>query len=379
MYLDNIGATLYSKSQVENHLSDLNNNLFGNPHSGSSCSQRSTDLIEEARNIVARYFNTTLDKHHVIFTSGATAALRMVAENFNWTKESHFAFLQDNHTSVVGIREIAREKGSEIVCITEEAFNSNIKESCFRVQNGSAGVERDVHDSNSDLLIENKGQMLVEVEAKGNEDLEALKLVPDEVYGSSDQIDEETGLRFEQAKSTFGEQNAVILDQHVNRKCAKHSKNSKQARDKSMQSKNNAIEDTNDTRQVVSLFAFPAMSNFCGRKYPLEWTDLSKQGVLFPSSKPNVRWYVLLDAASYVGTNELDLSKINADFVPISFYKIFGYPTGIGALIMRTDAVESFRPKCYYGGGTVYSTISATHHRVFRDEVSDRFVMLAFL
>ncbi|XP_065053693.1 molybdenum cofactor sulfurase-like [Rhopilema esculentum] len=370
VYLDNIGATLYSKSQIENHLSDLNNNLFGNPHSGSSCSQRSTDLIEEARNIVARHFNTTLEKHHVVFTSGATAALRMVAENFNWTKESHFVFLQDNHTSVVGIREIAREQGSEIVCITEEALNSSIKESCFRVQNGSVGVESDVHDSNSDLLIENKGQKLVGVKAKGNEDLEALKLVPDEVYRSSDQIDEETGLRFEQAKSTFDEQNAAILDQHVNIKCAKHSKNSKQARDKSIHSKINAVD---DTRQVASLFAFPAMSNFCGRKYPLEWTDLSKQGVLFPFSKPHGRWYVLLDAASYVGTNELDLSKINADFVPISFYKIFGYPTGIGALIMRTDAVESFRPKCYYGGGTVYSTFSATHHRVFRDEVSDRY------
>ena len=36
------------------------------------------------------------------------------------------------------------------------------------------------------------------------------------------------------------------------------------------------------------------------------------------------RWWVLLDAAKFVGTAPLDLSKVEADFVAVSFYKIFG-------------------------------------------------------
>ena len=40
------------------------------------------------------------------------------------------------------------------------------------------------------------------------------------------------------------------------------------------------------------------------------------------------KWFVFLDAASYVGTNVLDLSLNPADFLAVSFYKMFGFPTG---------------------------------------------------
>ena len=60
----------------------------------------------------------------------------------------------------------------------------------------------------------------------------------------------------------------------------------------------------------------------------------------------------ILDAASFVSTNILDLKHIQADFVCISFYKIFGYPTGLGALIIRNSALK-FLKKSYFGGGTV--------------------------
>lgn len=36
----------------------------------------------------------------------------------------------------------------------------------------------------------------------------------------------------------------------------------------------------------------------------------------------------------------------------ISYYKIFGYPTGLGALLVRKDAAEILQ-KRYFGGGTV--------------------------
>lgn len=35
----------------------------------------------------------------------------------------------------------------------------------------------------------------------------------------------------------------------------------------------------------------------------------------------------------------------------LSFYKIFGYPTGLGALVARRDALAALTPR-YFGGGT---------------------------
>ena len=47
------------------------------------------------------------------------------------------------------------------------------------------------------------------------------------------------------------------------------------------------------------------------------------------------QWKVLLDAAAFVPTQPLDLSACPADFVAVSFYKMMGYPGGVGALLVR--------------------------------------------
>jgi len=41
------------------------------------------------------------------------------------------------------------------------------------------------------------------------------------------------------------------------------------------------------------------------------------------------KWLVVVDAAAYVPTHPLDLSKVHPDFVPVSWYKLFGFPTGM--------------------------------------------------
>ncbi|MBV6397474.1 MAG: Cysteine desulfurase [Anaerolineales bacterium] len=91
-----------------------------------------------------------------------------------------------------------------------------------------------------------------------------------------------------------------------------------------------------------NLFAFPAQSNFSGVQHPLEWIEKAHAH----------GWDVLLDAAAFVPTNRLDLSSVKPDFVPVSFYKMFGYPTGIGALIARKEALQKLhRP--WFAGGTI--------------------------
>jgi selenocysteine lyase/cysteine desulfurase len=99
--------------------------------------------------------------------------------------------------------------------------------------------------------------------------------------------------------------------------------------------------DTADPRGH-NLFAYPAQSNFSGVQHPLEWIgEAHARG-----------WDVLLDAAAFVATNRLDLSRVRPDFVALSFYKMFGYPTGVGALIARRVALGKLhRP--WFAGGTI--------------------------
>lgn len=101
-----------------------------------------------------------------------------------------------------------------------------------------------------------------------------------------------------------------------------------------------------------NLFAFPAQSNFSGVQHPLEWiAQAQAKG-----------WDVLLDAASFAPSNRLDLSRWHPDFVAISFYKIFGYPTGIGCLLARKSAAGKLRRPWYSGGTITFSSVLAFDH-----------------
>ncbi|CAE7563257.1 MOCOS [Symbiodinium sp. CCMP2592] len=94
-------------------------------------------------------------------------------------------------------------------------------------------------------------------------------------------------------------------------------------------------------------FAYPAEENFAGQIFPLRWA--AKIG----SRAGNLRtWRVLLDAAKFTASHPLNLTEAQADFVTLSFYKLFGYPTGVGALIIRTQTAFELK-KHYWGGGSV--------------------------
>lgn len=109
-----------------------------------------------------------------------------------------------------------------------------------------------------------------------------------------------------------------------------------------------------------NLFAYPAQSNFSGVKHPLDLVEAAQ----------NKGWRVLLDAAAFVPTNRLDLSSVKPDFVTVSFYKMFGYPTGVGALLLRRAALERLvRP--WFAGGTVnFASVQGRAHVLARGEAA---------
>ncbi|KAL4707944.1 hypothetical protein ACJJTC_013735 [Scirpophaga incertulas] len=273
-YLENAGTSLYPKCLLESVNKDLLCNVYSNPHSD----KYTKDCIDQIRSTILNFFNTDSSMYSVIFTSGTTQSLKLVVESFQFASDENkdvngsFVYLQDNHTSVIGLREIAAEKNADII-----------------------------HISHNDFL--------------------------EAIYNS----------------------NSII---NKNTKASKSNSN--------------------------NLLAYPAQSNFNGYKYPISCTEKIKAGCLNSHVKKhlctlNCNWYVLLDAASFLSTNKLDLSSEQPDFICLSFYKIFGFPTGLGALLVKNSSAHVLSQKKYFGGGTVDIVLSSENYNVKREIIYERF------
>ncbi len=109
-----------------------------------------------------------------------------------------------------------------------------------------------------------------------------------------------------------------------------------------------------------NLLAYPAQSNFSGVQHSLEWiAQAQAKG-----------WDVLLDAAAFVPTNRLDLSRWQPDFVALSFYKMFGYPTGVGFLLARKSALAKLHRPWFAGGTITIASVQGDGHYLAEGEAA---------
>ena len=122
-----------------------------------------------------------------------------------------------------------------------------------------------------------------------------------------------------------------------------------------------------DTRR--GLLAYPAQSNFTGVQHPLEWIGAAQR----------LGYDVLLDAAAYLPGNQLDLGRVHPDFVTVSWYKVFGYPTGIGCLVARREALARLRRPWFSGGTIQVVSAQGEWHRMTDDETAFEDGTLNFL
>ncbi|CAA7056729.1 unnamed protein product [Microthlaspi erraticum] len=286
VYLDHAGSTLYSELQMENIFKDFTSSVYGNPHSQSDISSATSDIIADARHQVLEYFNASPEDYCCIFTSGATAALKLVGETFPWTNDSNFLYTMENHNSVLGIREYALGQGASACAV----------------------------------------------------DIEEADHQPGQLESSGPSIK------------------------------VKH---------RAVQMRNTSKLQKEESRgDACNLFAFPSECNFTGLRFNLDLVKLIKenaettlQGSPFGTSK---RWMVLIDAAKGSATLPPNLSEYPADFVVVSFYKLFGYPTGLGALLVRNDAAKLIK-KTYFSGGTVAASIADIDFVKRRERVEEFF------
>ncbi|KAJ8909062.1 hypothetical protein NDN08_005759 [Rhodosorus marinus] len=97
------------------------------------------------------------------------------------------------------------------------------------------------------------------------------------------------------------------------------------------------------SKRANKLVAISGQSNVSGIKHPL--------GEMVRTAHEN-GWDVMLDSAAMAPTSLLNLSEIGVEYACVSFYKMFGYPTGIGALVAKKSALQKLnRP--WFSGGTV--------------------------
>lgn len=251
VYLDYTGGGLHAASQVHEHAQMLSDHVLGNPHSVSPSSMEMTRRVEHARAAVLEYFHGT-GEYTAIFTLNASGALKLVGESYPFAAGGKLLLTTDNHNSVNGMREFARDKGASVTY---------------------------------------------------------APLTRPELRIDQDAMD------------------ALLAQADPAR---------------------------------ANLLAFPAQSNFSGVKHPLDLVGRAQaQG-----------WHVLLDAAAFVPTNQLDLRAVRPDFVAMSFYKMFGYPTGVGCLLVRNATLKALR-RPWFGGGTVnFATVQGRMHVLSQGEAA---------
>lgn len=107
-----------------------------------------------------------------------------------------------------------------------------------------------------------------------------------------------------------------------------------------------------------NLLAFPAQSNFSGVQHPLDLID-----------EAHDRGFdVVVDMAAYAPTNQVDIAALRPDFAAFSFYKLFGFPTGVGCLLARRDRLDRLARPWFAGGTITIASVQGDGHYLHDDE-----------
>ncbi|KAJ3995668.1 pyridoxal phosphate-dependent transferase [Lentinula boryana] len=112
-----------------------------------------------------------------------------------------------------------------------------------------------------------------------------------------------------------------------------------------------------------SLLALTGLSNITNAKCPaLCPSSTSSSSPSSGSGKADsivtyarsLGYHTLLDAAALAPTSRISLAQLPVDALVVSFYKMFGFPTGVGALVIRKSFLRLLRrSRPWFAGGTV--------------------------
>jgi len=323
IYLDYAGSGLPMKSQLEQICRDNISNILANPHSTGPAAARTLLRVKQVKTRVLSLFQATpgryaslklpdsfcqkhgtavspMDRHagyDVVFTSGATEGFKIIAERFPWMSSSSDCGCHSTAAAAM-TRTTQQRQPRSILMYATNSHNSVVGMRQLAIRQGAIFYSCDME----------------QLEQMTAQDLKAL---------------EEKLLAEPRNNET----------QHA------------MAATRSECFRDSSINDENDQQMKRRhLLVFPSECNFGGDR---------------PDAKSIIAvaqecgWYTMLDIAKAASTGPVNLRELNPDFAALSFYKLFGDPTGIGALLVKRSSIsvlfenDERRIPQYQGGGSV--------------------------
>jgi molybdenum cofactor sulfurtransferase len=104
----------------------------------------------------------------------------------------------------------------------------------------------------------------------------------------------------------------------------------------------------------TNLLVFPAECNFGG---------VRPDAASIIAKAQSCGWFTMLDIAKAASTSPVHLRHVNPDFAALSFYKLFGDPTGLGALLVKRSSIDVLLQK---KGDATTDPRSNDHHRYYQ-------------
>ncbi|GKY91473.1 hypothetical protein MPSEU_000119600 [Mayamaea pseudoterrestris] len=337
VYLDYAGAALASRKLRQAIFSDDSLAILANPHSSGPAAATTLRLMETSTKRVLRHFHGGGEQvngplawnadasqqstctgesqqqrqqqqqlHHpgyqVLFTSGATEALRIVAERFPWFRacqkcsssdennlhhvrqKSLLVYPHNAHTSVIGMRGPALAQGADFVCLNQGQCYVDTLRTLIHSQQQQRRSDTSRDGMDCECCHQTVHHLVV--------------LTPECNFGGDRLVD---------IANTVANLRALSIDGH----CVT----------------------------------------------------------------------ILMDIAKAASTGPVNLRQLDADLACVSFYKLFGEPTGVGCLLVKQTAVETVvgedtastelgQVRRYFGGGSVDIAIPSDDYAVLRNEPS---------
>ena len=267
-YCDYNGCPPVSSRLLDVCVREVSTMTLGNPHAGAtSAPSRATErLVKESREKVLKHFGAPNfgDYACVFVNGGATSAIQLVGDVFFSSREDGLSYAAENHTSVVGLRNVAWNRGGDVHVLVEE-------------ENGGDGT-------------------WTSVKLNGE------------------------GTKKTKTKTWFRRRKSGVVNK-------KH------------------------------LLAYADESNFHGQGVREENVKRKVEEIRREGSE----CFILLDASKSAATRPVVLKDVERalrpDFIVASAYKIFGYPTGVGFLLVSNRAMKMIERngninRKFFGGGT---------------------------
>jgi hypothetical protein len=318
VYLDYAGSALPTQSQLL-QCTTRHGGILANPHSNGPAASRTVRAIEETKKRILEHFqaqpgrrfsgirkqqtkrirkndhttesennnsNDDDDDYHcgyeIIFTSGATEACRIVAERFPWSSSCSCC------RSILAYPQAVH---TSVISMREPALASG--QATFVCKPSVEELLQEVINNNKTF--------------SSTSDEKFTEPVDNKTTTTSNTAETNTTNEHENP-STIG------VNQH-DCSCG------------------------NETPK--NLFVFPMECNFGGDCIRAREV-IQKVQQQAQQQQQVQQWFTMLDIAKAASTGPVHLRRLNPDFACVSFYKLFGEPTGLGCLFIKRTAIDTF-------------------------------------